>query len=277
MGQRLALISDVHGNAVALRAVLDDIEARGITRVVCLGDVATLGPSPEACIELVAERCELTVAGNHDGYLVDSTTYDDHVALPVLATAVDWARERVSASALSFLEALPPVAPLELEGKRLCLFHGSPRSNTENLWATTTGDELDAALAGHAADVFAGGHTHVPLVRRHRSDFVINVGSVGMPFEGPACGGPPIILAYAEYATLEVQHDGLAVQLTASSPTGMRCTRPLGAGTTPSVSSSSTPTPERREHHPRAAHRAMVCSSAEGGSASAWPSTPSPF
>ncbi len=209
----MALISDVHGNAVALRAVLDDIEARGISRVIGLGDVATLGPSPEECIGLVAERCELTVAGNHDGYLVDPATYDDHVALPILATAVDWAREQVSEDALTFLRGLQPVVPLELEGHRVCLFHGSPRSNTENLWATTAPEQLDAALEGHTADVFAGGHTHVPLVRRRRNDFVINVGSVGMPFEGPVSGGPPIILAYAEYATLEVQRGRLAIQL----------------------------------------------------------------
>lgn len=213
MGQRLALISDVHGNAVALRAVLDDIESRGIERVICLGDVATLGPSPARCIELVAERCELTIAGNHDGYLVDVATYDDHVALPILASAVDWAREQVSPSALAFLGGLPPVSTVDLEGQRLCLFHGSPRSNTENLWATTALDELDAALAGHTADVYAGGHTHVPLVRRRRNDFVINVGSVGMPFEGPVGGGPPTILAYAEYATVEVQQTELVIQL----------------------------------------------------------------
>ena len=213
MGHQLALISDVHGNAVALRAVLEDIEARGISRVICLGDVATLGPSPSESIELVAERCELCVAGNHDRYIVDRATYDDHVALPLLSTAVDWAREQISEDALTYLRDLPPIIELELGGRRLCLFHGSPRSNTENLWATTPPEQLEAALEGHVADVYAGGHTHVPLVRRRRNDFVINVGSVGMPFEGPVKGGPPTILAYAEYATLELDDDRLAVHL----------------------------------------------------------------
>jgi len=213
MGQRLALISDVHGNAVALRAVLEDIEARGISRVVCLGDVATLGPAPAECIELVAERCDQTVRGNHDAYIVDRATYDKHVALPILSSAVDWAREQVSTDALDFLSALPAVVELQLGDHRLCLFHGSPRSNTENLLATTPPELLDEALAGHLADVYAGGHTHVPLLRRRRSDFLVNVGSVGMPFEGPATGEPPTILRYAEYATVEVEETGLAIQL----------------------------------------------------------------
>src|SRR4029079_1795030 len=61
-----AIISDIHGNLEALQAVLADIDARGIQRTVCLGDVIGYGASPKECIDLVVERCEFCLCGNHD-------------------------------------------------------------------------------------------------------------------------------------------------------------------------------------------------------------------
>src|SRR5690606_11451904 len=61
-----AVISDIHGNAEALRSVLADIEGRGIDRIVCLGDIVGYGPEPLACVDLVRERCAWCLMGNHD-------------------------------------------------------------------------------------------------------------------------------------------------------------------------------------------------------------------
>lgn len=59
--EQTAIISDVHGNLTAYRAVLDDLERRGITRVLNLGDLVGKGPRGAECIELTQERCEVTV------------------------------------------------------------------------------------------------------------------------------------------------------------------------------------------------------------------------
>ena len=72
-----AIISDIHGNLDALRVVLDDIEKRGIQRIVCLGDILGYGPNPCECLDLVMERCELALMGNHDfAVLYEPTSFN---------------------------------------------------------------------------------------------------------------------------------------------------------------------------------------------------------
>jgi len=62
----LAIISDVHANLEALTAVLAEISRRGIKRIICLGDVVGYGPNPLECIDIISERCEYSLMGNHD-------------------------------------------------------------------------------------------------------------------------------------------------------------------------------------------------------------------
>ena len=100
-----------------------------------------------------------------------------------------------------------------MDGAVLSLFHGSPRSHMENLLATTPADELDQALGGHRAAVMAGGHTHIQMLRQHRGALLVNPGSLGLPFETFAAGGPPTILPHAEYATVEAVTGSVAVTL----------------------------------------------------------------
>ena len=69
----LALISDVHGNLEALRAVLPDIDGEGATGVYCLGDVVGYGPDPRDCLDLVIQRCKVALLGNHDQAVTDVT------------------------------------------------------------------------------------------------------------------------------------------------------------------------------------------------------------
>ena len=61
-----AIISDIHGNLDALNVVLADIDRRGIQRMYCLGDIIGYGPNPTECLDLVRERCEFAMMGNHD-------------------------------------------------------------------------------------------------------------------------------------------------------------------------------------------------------------------
>ncbi len=73
----LAVISDIHGNYDALKVVLDDIDTRGIERVVCLGDIIGYGPDPLHCLDAVMERCEWSLMGNHDfAVLYEPTSFN---------------------------------------------------------------------------------------------------------------------------------------------------------------------------------------------------------
>jgi predicted phosphodiesterase len=164
---RIALISDIHSNEVALRAVLADIRRTGVDQVVCLGDVANLGPQPNAIIEILAGLGCPCIMGNHDEFLLDPELVHTYAQSPRVIESVDWSRNRLSSTELEFLRGFERGREIELGRKsKLYVFHGSPRSNTEDLLATTPPDALDEMLAGATATVMAGGHTHIQMLRQ---------------------------------------------------------------------------------------------------------------
>jgi putative phosphoesterase len=212
---RIALISDIHGNEVALRAVRAAIERAGVDQIVCLGDVATLGPRPEAVLHLLREMACPCITGNHDAFLLEPQLLHTYSEAPFIHAAVDWCRSRLSPADLDFVRTFQKSAAFPLDGgAELFVFHGSPRSHMEDLLATTPPERLDELLDGHGAAVMAGGHTHVQMVRQHRGLLLVNPGSVGLPFREHVGGGPPTVMAgHAEYAVVESRGGELAVTL----------------------------------------------------------------
>jgi putative phosphoesterase len=210
---RTALLSDLHGNIVALRAVLEHIRQSRVDRIVCLGDVATLGPSPGCVLDALSELGCACILGNHDAFLLDAELIRRYTETPVIVAAVDACRAALGSAELAFVRTFRPTLNLDMDGATLGLFHGSPRSHMEDLLATTTADDLDRALGERRATVMAGGHTHIQMVRQHRGTLLVNPGSVGLPFETYVSGGPPRILAHAEYATVDASDGSVAVTL----------------------------------------------------------------
>jgi putative phosphoesterase len=211
---RIALISDLHGNMVALRAVLQHIEASRVDRIVCLGDVATLGPAPGQVLETLARLDCPCILGNHDAFLLDRELIRRYTETPVIVAAVDGCRDGLGAGELNFLRTFQATLELDLDdGATLGLFHGSPRSHMEDLLATTPPEAVDEALGDRRTTVMAGGHTHIQMVRQHRGTLLVNPGSLGLPFQSYAFGGPPRILAHAEYATVESLAGSVSVAL----------------------------------------------------------------
>jgi putative phosphoesterase len=204
---RVALISDLHANLVALDAVLADIERVGVDRIVCLGDVATLGPEPNAIFERLDQLGCLTILGNHDEFLLDEQLIHSYTEAPVVVQAVDWCRARTTKAELDFVKTFQTTAEITLaDDVQLLVFHGSPRSHMENLLATTPPDELEVYLDGRRAAVLAGGHTHIQMTRQHRGMLLVNPGSSGMPFVEFVNGRAPTLMPHAEYATVEAVH-----------------------------------------------------------------------
>src|SRR5215470_1942799 len=211
---RVALISDLHANAVALGAVLDDIERAGVDQIVCLGDVATLGPRPDVVLHTLRELGCPCIQGNHDAFLLDAELIHTYTEAPVVVEAVDWCRARLSPAELAFVATFQPSLRLTLDADTtLFLFHGSPRSHMEDLLATTPADELDGMLDGQRATVLAGGHTHIQMLRQHRGMLLVNPGSVGLPFKEFVAGRAPTLLPHAEYAIVDGQGGGVTVTL----------------------------------------------------------------
>ena len=211
---RVALISDLHGNAVALDAVLDDIARVGVDRTVCLGDTATLGPDPTRVLETLRDRAIACIEGNHDAFLLEPELLQTYTQAPAIVAAVDWCRAELPPWALDFLRGFAPAVDVDLgSGATLRLFHGTPRSHMEDLLATTSPERVDEMLAGYPGTVLAGGHTHIQMLRQHRGTLIVNSGSVGLPFREFVDHRPPTIMPHAEYATVEAERGAVQVTL----------------------------------------------------------------
>lgn len=206
---RVALVSDLHGNELALEAVLADAKRAGYDQLVCLGDVATLGPRPTAILGRLRDLGCPCVLGNHDEFMLVPELVRSYSESPLIVGSVDATREALSDEERAFFGTF--VRTLAIDG--LFLYHGTPRSNVENLLATTPPEEVDAMLDGHVAVAYAGGHTHLQMLRQHKGALVVNTGSLGMPFREFAHGGPPVILPHAEYAVVELRAGAANVEL----------------------------------------------------------------
>jgi len=211
---RIALISDLHGNDVALTAVLDDIERAGVDRLVCLGDVATLGPHPSAVITRLRELGCACIIGNHDAFMLDPDLIHTYTEAPIIVEAVDWCRAELRPDEIEFLRSFQPTIEIEVDAQsRILLFHGTPRSHMEDMLATTAPDDVDRMLDGHTATVLAGGHTHIQMLRQHRGMLLVNPGSLGMPFQEYVAGKAPTLMMHAEYAVVDVADGHVSVAL----------------------------------------------------------------
>src|SRR5580704_4189608 len=91
---RIALISDIHGNYLALEHVLEDARAAGVDRFACLGDVATLGPRPGEVVRKLRELQCPVILGNHDDFLLDPALVRRYTSAKVIVDAIDWCRAR---------------------------------------------------------------------------------------------------------------------------------------------------------------------------------------
>lgn len=208
---RVALISDIHGNLPALKAVIAQLERERFDQLVCLGDVA-VGPQPiETLRHIQALDCPV-VMGNWDHYLLDGTPNIAGELRDVLTDICSWTAEELSSNDREYIAGFRRTVVLELGNEtRLLAFHGSPRSDEDQIFATTSDQELDQMLFDHEATVFAGGHTHFQLLRRHAASVVVNAGSVGLPFRR-RLRGVMQISPWAEYCVIAGGQDQLAVE-----------------------------------------------------------------
>jgi predicted phosphodiesterase len=238
---RIALISDIHGNLISLEEVLADIAQVGVDQIIFLGDLVTFGAQPREAVERIQALGCSCVLGNHDDFVLERSR------VPHLSWVSEWFAAQLSADQLAFLRTFQPTIriPLDDAGHTLLCCHGSPRSYNEFLLATTPPEVLDEIIAqqiaphpnpppvegrepdslslegegwgeGEISEVLvaiACGHTHVPLIRRHNDLIIMNVGSVGLPFEELPFKGYPVMMPWAEYGIVEWQDGRLTTEL----------------------------------------------------------------
>ena len=207
----IAVISDIHGNLEALQAVLEDISARGVNKIICLGDTIGYGPDPCQCLDLIQSKCQITLMGNHDFAVMYEPTNFNLGA----ENACFWTRRlleeeqdaQLRRQRWEFLGLLPVKAELPEDQSpigKVVFAHGSPRRPISEYVFPDDVYNSPAKIQS-LFDRFERacliGHVHIPGVFLSTPDFyspdeldnvyemdrlkvLINVGSVGQPRDG---------------------------------------------------------------------------------------------
>lgn len=183
--QRIALLSDVHGNLTALEAVLADIRARGIERVVTLGDHVGKGPRGSEVIARCQQACECCLLGNWDDFLPQRDRW------PAADTeALQWWSDELAPGQADWLRSLPFSLDLLVSGRRVRLFHAGSRTVHRKTHFDHDGAQFDDMFASTAATgdgppptVVGYGDVHDAFLEVDRGRTLFNVGSVGNPLD----------------------------------------------------------------------------------------------
>jgi diadenosine tetraphosphatase ApaH/serine/threonine PP2A family protein phosphatase len=189
----IALLSDVHGNLPAFEAVLDDVDSEGADEIWCLGDLVGYGAQPDDCVALARERCNLSLAGNHDMVVTGEIPISDFSR--DAAAAARWTQETIADETMAYLKGLEPADPK----REPALYHASPR---DPVWEyVLSGWQAEECMDLMDARVAVVGHSHVALwfhreddgtvsgdkapgeLERDLSsgDWLVNPGGVGQP------------------------------------------------------------------------------------------------
>ncbi|MGQ3412769.1 metallophosphoesterase family protein [Natrinema sp. LN54] len=201
---KVGLVSDIHGNRVALEAVLEDMPP--VDELYCAGDVVGYNPWPADCVDELRERGVPTVMGNHDAAVAAETPFRFN---GMAKAGVDYAEQELSDDQLEWVGSLP-AERLECDG-RVKLVHGHP-DDPDRYTRYTYPEEFSARLLGDE-DVLVLGHTHVQGAKQFTEGIVVNPGSVGQPRDGdPRAGYAVLDLDALTVDTYRVEYDIEAVQ-----------------------------------------------------------------
>ena len=190
---KIAIISDVHGNITALNAVLEDIKKRNINKIFCLGDSIIKCVNPDLVIDKLKKVCEVILLGNSD-YAI---------CRPEVKNKNFWTRNKIGEERANFIANLPVSHEFYMSGHLIRLFHASPFSLDDiynpmfsNKGTSYPGKEIENPLdlfkntefigktdKDPTPDIVGYGHIHTPCLVRIKNKTLFNPGSVGVPVE----------------------------------------------------------------------------------------------
>lgn len=185
---RIAIISDIHGNLEALKTVLQDIKSRDIEKIYCLGDIVAKGCNSEECVKLIRENCEVVLRGNCDRNMSHVRDLSDETELE--RTRIRWNQSRLTKETMNYLQNLPFCHEFYMSGSLIRMFHASPVKDNEVVINRDTCSKLyemflpsDKTETKNIADIVIFGHLHHGFLEKIYNKTLINVGSVGNSFD----------------------------------------------------------------------------------------------
>ena len=216
---RIALLSDIHGNDIALNAVLADVIAQGgVDAYWILGDLVALGPRPIQVLEILAPLPNARfIRGNTDRYValgdrpppsLDEVRNNPQLlnSLVEVANTFAWTQGMITAAGwMEWLRDLPLEMTRTLpDGTRFLGVHAAPgRDDGEGILPDMAPTKIAQLVAGCNADLVCVGHTHRPSEQRAGGVHIINLGAVSLSLAEDKC---------SSYVLLEARHDGYQVQ-----------------------------------------------------------------
>lgn len=187
---KIAVLSDIHGNLEALDAAFEYISDNDVDKVYCLGDVVGYGPNPNECVELVHDRCEMVLMGNHDYAAIGLANIEYFNEFAKMSTR--WTLKILSDDNKKYLKSLP----FSHQNDELIMVHSSPTNPSHWYYVLSLQDAI-IEMQAFSQELCFIGHSHVPVVFNNKKmlrdnkvkfdknkKYIINVGSVGQPRDG---------------------------------------------------------------------------------------------
>ena len=175
--EKVAIISDIHSNLVALEAVLEDIKKRNISRIFCLGDLVLKGSSPCEVVDIVREKCEIVVKGNADNYAVNP-----------IKEHMEWHKEKLGKERIEYLDNLPMYKDIWISGSHIRMFHATKNDFNYRIFDIDPIEKKKIMFQdenGKEPDIVLYGDIHKQYMQKLQNKTIINVGSVGNVVESP--------------------------------------------------------------------------------------------
>lgn len=184
---KIAFISDIHANVIALKEVLKDIKTQNVDQIICLGDLVGYATYPNEVIDLIREKNIFTIQGNYDEstgeeLMACGCDYDNPKDAENANRSLFWTQDKVSDDNKEWLKKLPKEKKINIEGWNLYLVHGSPRRNNEYLYPENK--SVKEIAKEYNFDILLNGHTHLPYFKVINRKYIANAGSAGKPKHG---------------------------------------------------------------------------------------------
>ena len=192
---KIAIVSDIHGNITALNTVLNDIKERKVDKIIGLGDYVVKCANPDMVLDIVKKEFDICILGNCDEIMCSDKAYEKKF----------WTRMKIGEERANFLKSLPVMYEFYLSGQLVRLFHASPQglshifnpmfsnSNSNNIYKELelkSAEQLfeNTEFIGKSAndivpDIIGFGHLHTPNLYKYNNKTIFNTGSVGIPNE----------------------------------------------------------------------------------------------
>jgi carbamoyl-phosphate synthase large subunit len=182
---KIAILSDIHGNYLALEAVIKELKKEGVTKLLILGDCVGYYYHPEKVLNLLDSWDKEMIKGNHEDMLKIAIDYPEQIEVirKKYGSGIKFAIQKLNKEIIEDLINLPNKKNLEINGIKIKLVHGSPLGENGYIYPDSSKEDLDNCFDSENDFIFLG-HTHHPFIYEKNGKFIANPGSIGQPRQG---------------------------------------------------------------------------------------------